>query len=133
MLSKLLMLIMTTGLIGTFTNYIQYAEMNSVSEILQSSFGIITNPAEFDEIRSSVNDFIELRKNRDASDVNLIAAELDQRLNNLELVRTHCNQKIFTLDLAFEDDPYGKLQQMCPILKNLSFAKAAQLFGQFGK
>lgn len=130
---KLLFLIIAVGMAGIFGNYIQNAEMNSVTEILHNSLGIISNPTELGEIHSSVNDFIELRKDRYSSDANLKAAELDQRLNDLRLVQTYCEQKISTLDLAFNDDPYGKLQQMCPILKNFSFSKAAQLFGQFDK
>ena len=125
-------LIIAIGIAGIFGNYIQNAEMTSVVDLLQGSFGIVSNPDELNDIRSAVKDFAELRQHRNSDDAKIKAAELDQRLNNLELVRTYCKQSISTLDLAFESAPYEKLQQMCPILKNLSFSRATQLFLQFG-
>jgi len=50
--------------------------------------------------------------------------------NNLQLVKMFCNEEISTLELVFENNPYKKLQQICPELKNLSLPKAAQLFSQ---
>ena len=67
---------------------------------------------------------------RSRPDAKLKATELDDRINSLEIVKNFCNQKISTLDLALENDPYGKLQQICPVLKNLQFSKAAQLFSK---
>lgn len=128
---KILFLILAVGIAGISGNYIQSAEMNNVVGLLHGSLGVVSNPGELDEIRSAVKDFIDLRKHRNSEDAKIKATELDQRLNSLELVRTHCTESISTLDLAFESDPYEKLQQICPILKNLTFSRAVQLFTQF--
>ena len=57
-----------------------------------------------------------------------LANVLDLKLNNLELVKENCNQKISTLDLARQSYPYKKLQSICPILKNISLKQAANLW-----
>ncbi len=84
--------------------------------------------AEVGEIKQIVNEFIELKKARTSSQENQISAELDEKINNLELVKIHCTQKISTLELADEKNSYQRLQQLCPILKDLPISKAVQLF-----
>lgn len=56
------------------------------------------------------------------------AEKLDERVNSLVLVKMYCQQRITTLELAFEQNPYEKVQQICPALNNVSFAKAVELF-----
>ena len=56
------------------------------------------------------------------------AKKLDERVNSLGLVKMYCQQRISTLELAFEKNPYEKVQQICPTLKNISFGKAVELF-----
>ena len=73
-------------------------------------------------------DFLKLRNIRSTSEGEALAARLDQRLNNLQLVKIYCEQKISTLELAFEINPYQTLQQICPSLQEISLSKAAELF-----
>ena len=83
---------------------------------------------ELNEIRDIVNGFLVLREIRYSEEAEILAMELDQKINNLQLVKMHCNEEIITLDLAYEKNPYEKIQQLCPALKNLSLSKAAQFF-----
>ena len=83
---------------------------------------------ELNEIRDIVNGFLVLREIRYSEEAEILAMELDQKINNLQLVKMHCNEEIITLDLAYEKNPYEKIQQLCPSLKDLSLTKAAQLF-----
>ena len=102
--------------------------MNGTIQNLQTSVITLTYAGEFDEIRESVNDFLKLRNIRSTSEGEALAASLDQRLNNLQLVKIYCEQKISTLELAFEINPYQKLQELCPSLQEISLSKAAELF-----
>src|SRR3990170_3953464 len=57
------------------------------------------------------------------------AGKFDERLNNLQLVKMYCDEEISTLKLVNENNPYEKIQQICPKLQEISLSKAAQLFG----
>lgn len=85
---------------------------------------------EINEIKSLVDDFIKLKNNRNSDNAIEMAEKLDQRINKLELVKQYCKEKISSLKLAFEKNPYNKLQQICPSLKDLSLSSAANLFRQ---
>jgi hypothetical protein len=85
---------------------------------------------EINEIKSLVDDFIKLKNNRNSDNAIEMAEKLDQRINNLGLVKQYCKEKISSLKLAFEKNPYTKLQQICPSLKDLSLSSAANLFRQ---
>ena len=111
-----------------FSNFISPAGMNTTIQNLQASVVTMAYAGEFNEIRLLLNDFIKLREIRNSADANEFAEKLDDRVNNLELVKMYCQKKISTLDLVFEKEPYQKLQQICPQLKNVSFSKAVQLF-----
>lgn len=127
----ILILIIMAGLITTYFNsFGTQTELGSIIETLHTSTALIPYVGELSEIRVLVNDFLDLRESRNSPDIKVKAMELDGKINNLELVRKYCNQKISTLELAFENDPYAKLQQMCPALKKVSFSRATQLFGQ---
>ena len=73
-------------------------------------------------------EFLVLRTIRGTEDGKELATKIDERINNLDLVKMYCNQRISTLELAYENDPYEKLQQLCPSLKSVSFTKAVELF-----
>lgn len=127
----ILLLIIIAVLITAYLNsFTTQAQLGSIIETLHTSSAFIPYVGELSEIRVLVNDFLELRKSPNSPDTKIKAAELDSKINNLDIVRKYCNQKISTLELAFENDPYAKLQQMCPALKKVSFPRAAQLFGQ---
>lgn len=127
----ILILIIMAGLITTYFNsFGTQAELGSIIETLHTSTALIPYVGELSEMRVLVNDFLDLRESRNSPDIKVKAMELDGKINNLELVRKYCNQKISTLELAFENDPHAKLQQICPALKKVSFSRATQLFGQ---
>ena len=86
---------------------------------------------EIDIIKKSVNDFMKIKKDPYSKESEELANALDLRLNDLELVKENCNQKISTLDLARQNDSYKKLQSICPILKNISPKQATNLWFGF--
>jgi hypothetical protein len=104
------------------------AQMESVFENIPISVTTLAYAGEFGEIRSIAYDFIKLRSEPRTESAKLMASQLDERINGLELVKIYCNEKISSLKLASERDPYYSLQQLCPVLKKISFAKAVQLF-----
>lgn len=120
--------VVVIAFIGIITGFAPQASMNGTIQNLQTSIVTLTHAGEFQEIREGVNDFLKLRNIRGTSEGEALAANLDQRLNDLELVKIYCEQKISTLDLAFELDPYQKLQELCPSLQEISLSKAAELF-----
>ena len=107
------------------------AEMSEPVQSLQFSMSTIAYPGEINEIRIAVNDFMKIRQNPYSDDSKIKAQELDQRLNNLELVKINCKNKISSLELAKQNNPYKKLQENCPVLKKVSFSKAAYLWTSF--
>ena len=95
---------------------------------LQTSVTTIAYMGEFDEIRKAVDEFLVLRTSLGTENEELFASKIDQRINNLGLVKNYCTQKVSTLELAYAKDPYEDLQKICPALKNISFVKAIELF-----
>ena len=124
----ILVAVVIIAFIGIIGNFAPQASLNGAIQNLQISVVTLAYAGEFEEIQMGVNDFLKLRTIRGTSDAEVFADKLDQRLNNLELVKIYCSQKISTLDLANEKNPYLKLQEICPSLKDISFSKAAQLF-----
>jgi hypothetical protein len=127
-LKLVIFLIIGLVLIGIFGNFSPVATMTGSVQSLYTSVTTAALAGELTEIRNVINEFLVLRQIRSSDEGELLAEELDHRINNLQLVKMHCNEKISTLDLAYEKNPYEKIQQLCPTLKNLSFSKAAQLF-----
>ncbi len=117
-------------IIGIFGALGPSASMMGIFQNLSAPIFTIAYAGEISQISSLVDDFIELRENRSSDNAEKLAANLDQRINNLQIVKIYCNEEISSLELAFEKNPYKKLQQICPELKNLSMSKAAQLFRQ---
>ena len=115
-------------LVGIFVNFSPQGNMLKPLHNIQTSFVTVVYAGELDEIRKAVNDFLVLREIRETSEGKALALKIDQRMNNLELVKMNCKQEISTLELAYEKDPYEKIQQICPTLKNISLSKAIELF-----
>jgi len=124
----MLLFVIVVAIIGVVGNISPIGIMSGSAQSLYASVTTATFTGELSEIRDLVDDFLILREIRYSDDAETFAEKLDQRINNLELVKMHCAQKISTLDLAYEKNPYKKLQQLCPTLEDLSLTKAAQLF-----
>ena len=129
-LRLVLLVVAIVTIIGIFGALGPSASMMGIFQNLSAPFFTIAYAGEISQISSLVDDFIELRQNRSSDNAEKLATNLDQRINNLEIVKIYCNEEISSLELAFEKNPYKKLQQICPELKNLSMSKAAQLFRQ---
>ncbi len=131
MVLRLVLLVLAiVTIIGIFGALGPTASMMGIFQNLSAPIFTIAYAGEISQISSLVDDFIELRENRNSENAEKLAAELDQRINNLGIVKNYCNEEISSLDLAFEKNPYKKLQQTCPELKNLSMSKAVELFRQ---
>src|SRR3972149_8382409 len=124
----ILLIIIIVAFVAIFGNLTSQAAMSKAMENIQASVGIMAYSGEFIEIQQIVNEFFKLKEMGSSIEAEKFAEKLDERLNNLGLVKMYCQQGISTLDLAFEQDPYEKVQQICPALKNVSFARAVELF-----
>lgn len=129
-LRLVLLLVVVFGIIGILGSLVPSATMIGLFQSLPTTVVSVAYAGEINEIKSLVDDFIKLRNNRNSDNAIVMAEKLDQRINNLGLVKQYCKEKISSLKLAFEKNPYNKLQQICPSLKDLSLANAAQLFRQ---
>ena len=119
--------LIAVALVGVFGNFSQ-GNLASTFSNIQTSVTTVAYAGEFEEIKTAVNEFMHLRTIRGTDDAKLYAERLDNKLNNLELVKIYCNEEISTLELVYERNPYEKLQEICPKLEELSISKAAQLF-----
>ncbi len=102
--------------------------MTSTVQNVSSSVLMIAYTHELDQIPKVVDEFMVLREIKNTQDGRELAAKLDEKINNLGLVKAYCSERISTMELAYENDPYKKLQQLCHSLQNVSFAKAVELF-----
>ena len=115
-------------LFGVVDTAFNQGTMSSTVQSFKSSIGMIAYADELDEISKSVDDFMYLQTVLGTEEGKELAAKMDEKINNLDLVKMFCKQKISTLDLAYENNPYEKLQQQCPTLKSIPFSKAVELF-----
>lgn len=129
-LRLVLLVVIVIGLVGIFGGLIPSANMMGLLQNLPAPVLTVAYAGEINQISSLVEEFLELRNNRNTDNAKELAENLDKKINNLQLVKMYCNEKISTLDLVFMENPYNKLQKICPELKKLSFSKAAQLFRQ---
>jgi hypothetical protein len=125
-----LLVVVVIAIVGIFASFTSSAAMMGIFQHIPTPILTVAYAGEINQLSSLVDDFIELRNNRSSDNAKELAEDLDQRINNLGLVKVYCNEQISTLELAFEKNPYKKLQKFCPALKDLSLTKAAQLFGQ---
>ncbi|HLC24343.1 MAG TPA: hypothetical protein VJJ25_01785 [Nitrosopumilaceae archaeon] len=121
-------LVIAFGLFVIVDTFFRQGTMTSTVQNIKSSIEMIAYTDELDEISKVVDEFLVLRTIRGTEDGKELATKIDERINNLDLVKMYCSQRISTLELAYEIDPYQKLQQMCPSLKNIPFSKAVELF-----
>ena len=124
-----LLVIVVVGIVAIIASLTPTATMG-VFQSLPATVVSFAYAGEINEIKSLVDDFIKLKNNRNSDNAEIMAEKLDQRINKLELVKQYCKEKISSLKLAFEKNPYAKLQQICPSLKDLSLTSAANLFGK---
>lgn len=129
MVTRIFLLITVTVALGVlFGNLTSQGAMSTAMQNIQASVATIAYSGEFAEIQKIVDEFLHLREIRSMDEAKDYADKLDERINNLGLVKMYCNQRLSTLELAFEQNPYEKVQQICPALKNVSFSKAVELF-----
>ena len=122
------MLLVVGALFVIFTNLAPHADMNVTIQRLQNSVTTVAYAGEFEQIRTAVDEFMVLRTIRGTPDGDVLADKLDQKINDLQLVKVYCTQDISTRELAHENNPYKKLQEICPALNDVSFARAVNLF-----
>jgi len=132
MVKPLLIIVGTVVMVVSITTLLSSAEMSESVQSLQFSMVTIAYSGEINEIRIALNDFMKIRQDPYSEYSKIKAQELDQKLNKLELVKTNCKNKISTIELAIQDNPYRKLQENCPILKKVSFSKAAYFWSSLG-
>jgi len=124
----ILIVIIVVAAIGIYGNMSPEGNMAATFENMQTSMTTMVYAGEFDDIKKSLDEFLYLRTIRGTDDGKLLAEKIDQRLNNLELVKIYCDEEISTMELVNERNPYERLQEICPKLESLSISKAAQLF-----
>lgn len=120
--------LIVVALAGIFGNMSSPGDLGTTFQSLQTSITTVAYAGEIEEIRTAVDEFLVLRTIQGTQDGKVLAEKIDERLNNLELVKMYCEQEISTLELSYEYNPYEKIQQICPKLKDLSFLKAVELF-----
>lgn len=129
MVSRIILLIIVlvafAAIVGNLTSQ---ASMSNAVQNIQASVVTMAYSGEFPEIQQIVKEFLYLREIRSLDESKEYADKLDTKINNLGLVKMYCQQRISTLELSFEQNPYEKVQQICPALKNVSFTKAIELF-----
>ena len=120
-------ILIVVALVGIYGNLTTQGSLSI--ENLQTSITTVAYAGEFDQIKKAVDEFLYLRTILGTDEGKALAEKIDQRLNNLQLVKMYCDEEISTLKLAYESNPYEKIQQICPKLQDISLSKAAQLFG----
>jgi hypothetical protein len=129
-LRLILLVTVVIGLVGVFGGLIPSGDMLGIVQSLPAPLITVAYAGEINQLSTLVDEFLELRENRNSKNAQDMAEKLDTKINNLQLVKMFCDEEISTLELVFENNPYKKLQKICPELKNISLPKAAQLFSQ---
>ena len=127
-LKLILLVIVVITVVAFIGNITSQGSMSNTFQNIQTSVVTLAYAGEFNEINEIVKEFVVLREIRNTDDLELKSIKLDERINRLSLVKTYCNEKISTLELVHDKEPYTKLQQLCPKLKDISFSKAVDLF-----
>ena len=127
-----MIIILAVGVIAILNTSME-AEMKGVVEGFQAVVGMATYADEIDELKIVVDEFMELRKIRNTPEAQEFAEKIDQRLNSLDLVKNNCEKEISSLKLVHEKNPYQKIQELCPPLKDVSMSKAVDLWSRFGQ
>lgn len=128
MVLKLILFVIVGMTLAVLVGNLTQGTMSNTVQNIQTSVVTLAYAGEFAEINDIVNEFIVLREIRNAEDLEIKTEILDERINELSLVKTYCNEKISSLELIKESEPYSKLQQLCPKLNDISFSRAVELF-----
>jgi len=128
-LRLILLVVVVIGLVVIFGGLIPNASMG-LFQSLPVPILTVAYAGEINQLSPLVEEFLELRQHRNSANAQEMAEKLDEKINNLQLVKLFCNEEISTLELVFMKNPYNKLQNICPELKNVSLSKAAGLFRQ---
>ena len=128
-LRLILLVVVVVGLVVIFGGLIPNASMG-LFQSLPVPILTVAYAGEINQLSPLVEEFLELRQHRNSANAQEMAEKLDEKINNLQLVKLFCNEEISTLELVFMKNPYNKLQNICPELKNVSLSKAAGLFRQ---
>ncbi len=128
-MNRLLKLILVFSIPAiAFAQISSSGKMDSSFNTFSVTSDLIGNAHEIEKIRYIVNEFLELRKIRNSPDALEKSQELDEVINSLSLFKKYCISDISTLELAFSQNPYGKLQETCPNLKAVDFKKAVSFW-----
>jgi hypothetical protein len=128
-LRLILLVVVVVGLVVIFGGLIPNASMG-LFQSLPVPILTVAYAGEINQLSPLLEEFLELRQHRNSANAQEMAEKLDEKINNLQLVKLFCNEEISTLELVFMKNPYNKLQNICPELKNVSLSKAAGLFRQ---
>lgn len=102
-------------------------EQSQIISKLRTVFSLAKNLDEINEVQIAVAEFQELRKT-EGIDKAEKAREIDDRVNSLEITKELCNgQRISTIELSEESDPYSALQKKCRGLDSTSARDAYEL------
>ena len=128
-LRLILLVVVVVGLVVIFGGLIPNASMG-LFQSLPVPILTVAYAGEINQLSPLLEEFLELRQHKNSANAQEMAEKLDEKINNLQLVKLFCNEEISTLELVFMKNPYNKLQNICPELKNVSLSKAAGLFRQ---
>jgi len=85
---------------------------------LKVSFTILANQDELNQIRFIVTDFDDMKKLGYEQKV-WRSELLDDKINNMHIVKSTCPEPISSLELSESNHPYKRLQEVCPALASL--------------
>lgn len=107
----------------------QAQQKSDIVRRLETVIQTLRNLGELNDIRLALQDFEKLRTNNELTNIQreTMANQIDNRINSLDSVRDNCDQRISSMDLAFEDDPYKSIQDICPILKSTPLVTAKDI------
>lgn len=98
----------------------------SFFEKLKVSYTILANQDELNQIRYFLSDFRDMQK-MDYDDKVWRSQELDNKINQMYVVKQACPEPIQTLELSESSHPYKALQEKCPALKGLPLEDAMNI------
>ena len=122
----ILLIIPIVGIIGFLTFQ---GEMMSIMDTVHTSIFMFVYADELEKMKPFVHGFFELQQTISLPYAIQNAERLDESINDLEFVKKFCDKKISTFDLAHEQDPYKKLQEICPPLRGIHYSKVVELVG----
>jgi len=112
----------------------QTQEKSGIISKLETVYNRLKQIGELNDIRLAIQDFQKLRDNDDLTPIQkeALANQIDNKINAMNSVKENCTQRINSLELAFIDNPYQQIQEICPILKNTPLQKASDIIYGYG-